>query len=333
MVRTDLVTGPADVTLEAVDPDVPEKRKMTGQVVDEKGNPVFGASVWLAGFLRDEMRITGPVEGADKVAFTDEQGRFLLTSSIPYEGWKLTVSARGFAKAESDKWLPTGDRNHEIRVEEGVLASGYVKRNGKPVPGYVVSICHGFGTGIIKNGVRGGQIMGTNERRIATDENGRFEFTNLMPEYEWLVYPDESNDSGAGYPVAESFDSPASGKSIELGDFELLTAGAIRGRVVMASGRPVPGDLALSVSLEFGRLSRQVPVAADGSFVVEDLPQDQFVLTVFRKNSRQQNYRLTPAGQQLQNSNRANSLALRLDGELNDLKLLVEVEGDLGDAR
>ena len=98
-----------DVKLNKIDADVPDDQKMTGRIVDEKGQPVVGAQVWITGAKQGGRKWWGRVRNTDKVAFSDENGQFLLTSSVPYEQWQLTVNARRFAKLEAEQEAPTPD--------------------------------------------------------------------------------------------------------------------------------------------------------------------------------------------------------------------------------
>lgn len=312
-----------EVALRPVSKDHPPKRMMTGRVVDEEGKPVLGASVWITGASKDGMVWIGQVKNVDKVAFTDESGSFLLTSTEDYDQWELAVHARGFAETEVDH-LDTGDHQHEIRMSAGVLLTGQVVRDGQPVPHHVVSISFGMRSPRAveeaqrKKGLPiNTQMQGSNERKIATDANGRFEFVNTIPMAGWYIHSDSSNDPAQGAFETEEIETGESGTTRDLGLFVLKPTCRLAGRVIMQDGGPVPPELRLFASLDFGRGHWQAAVRPDGAFEFPALPQDQIQLAIGREICR-----FVPGKQQIQQTD-GRWLTTRIDGDREDLELVL----------
>lgn len=129
-----------------------------GVVVDESGQPVVGASLYI-GFASSADNRTD--------ARSDENGKFEFTQ-VPFGEQKLVTQAEGFAadrkRMQFDEGAPDPD---PIRVElvRGRTISGLVvDRSGSPIAGVHMSPRH-FGQYI--------------QGRVVTDEAGRFEVENL----------------------------------------------------------------------------------------------------------------------------------------------------------
>jgi uncharacterized GH25 family protein len=276
--KVDLSGGNLEVVLELPNPDLPEKQKMTGVVVDENGAPVKAASVRISGAAQNGRVWGGSVDNTDLLVFTDQDGKFLLTSETEFDQWKLTVTAHEFARLETPH-LETGNRPHRLVLPKGCTITGRVVQNGVGVPNHVVSICHSWRSKPT-DGVYGGQTKGSNLKTATTDEQGRFEFANTIADSYWYIFSSLDGPPQPGAIACEEFESRSSGSIRELGDFELLPTRSISGKIIVAENQKIPEDLAVYATLEFGHSSRKATVHQDGSFEIDGLPQDQISLYV-----------------------------------------------------
>jgi hypothetical protein len=321
----DPIKGQTSVSLRPVVRSHPPNRMLTGRVVNEEGEPIFGAAVWVNGSRRTpESRYSyGQVQNVDKVAFTDENGEFIITATQDYEKLYLTVVARDFAQKDVG-FLDTGEQLHQIMLETGVSVRGTVVRDGRPVSNHVV--CVSFGERMTRDpfprSVRADQgvlfqLRGMNEQRIATDGDGRFEFRNMIPKTGWYIHSDGSNDLTHGAFATEEFFTDESASDCDLGEFDLLPARRVAGRVMVSNDQSLPGDFQFFAALDFGRAYWMAMIAADGTFEFNMLPQDQLEIKI-----SQREWTFTPQRQQLHRASK-DSLMLRIDRDIEDLILVV----------
>ncbi|MEM7164201.1 MAG: sigma-70 family RNA polymerase sigma factor [Planctomycetota bacterium] len=196
-----LTSDPANVQDNATADEADDSRPtgLFGNVVDEQGGPIAGATVYLAAPGEDES-------GARKSAratilaqtASDEAGRF----HIPPEDWPvadLGVSANGFLSALLLEVVP-GRLNEEVTVvlERGLPLSGrVVDELGGPVPGLELLTHTADGTGV--DHVSPSQTRLRAERaaladsasvyyqcEATSDRTGRVEFSGL-PEGDLIV--------------------------------------------------------------------------------------------------------------------------------------------------
>ena len=103
--------------------DLPDNRKATGIVVDEKGEPVFGAQVYITGAKQGDRKWWGQVRNIDKVAITDKDGKFVLTSDADFEQWQFSglcswvcqIQFRSLADRRSQSQIQIGSWLHRYR--------------------------------------------------------------------------------------------------------------------------------------------------------------------------------------------------------------------------
>ena len=244
-----------EIELLETDSDVPDDCKMTGTVLDGAGKPVLGAVVSITGAMQKGRKWWGQVKHVDHVAITGEDGKFLLTSSEGYEKWQLAIRARQFC-GHHTQMLETG-KHHTMKMDPGTLVTGRVVENGKPVAGHVI--------GIYPEQIQDfhGRLF-TKSREIATDENGRFEFVATRPNISWNIYSMMENKEGL--IETEAFDAGPTGKTKDLGEFELLAANTIRGTIKMVDGAEFPKDLRLFLNRDYAWDHRSLVLKDDGKF-------------------------------------------------------------------
>lgn len=310
LVRVDPVVDKADATLKPFDTDVADNQKMLGSVVDEEGKPIAGAIVWISGAKQGSRKWWGQVKQVDRVSVTDEKGKFLLTSEVPYDEWELTARANGFCQNKTEH-QPTGSKSYEIRLKRGVLLSGeVVSADGKPVANHVVGILQ-------RDRSARGHWVG--ERTIATGKDGQFSFTAVMPDDEWVIYSAIDGKNDVEFFQSEFFDSGENDAVKDLGEFIVKGHGKLRGQLVLPPGEALPKELRVSVSRKYAWNSQTATVNPDGSFQFPNLPLNEpLIITVSAKG-----FQLAQGKQSLQRKE-DNALGIFLDQEKTKIEIPIE---------
>ncbi len=239
-----------------------------GRVVDDHGSPVRDAVVEQQGVTFVGPRGPGRSFGSDDspdwiqpLAATDEQGEFEIAYGKPATEITLNVSPR--AMAPKLVTLPTGPEKRTIRVGQGATLRGrLLQPDGKPVGNAEI--------GVIAHSRASGTVFP--EVRIGTKENGTFVITNIPAGRIWYVYPKMESLAARGLagdavPIETKYD----GQEVDVGTIHLRTAYALRGRVVLSDGKPIPPDMHVTLSCDAGFDSQIAPVAEDGSFAFRGL--------------------------------------------------------------
>lgn len=267
--EVDPLVGEMNVKMIPTPTDMPPKRQLRGKVVDDYGNPVFGALVSISGALQDNRNWEGGVDNVDNASVTDEKGMFLLTSTEDFEAWRLSVNAADFVELKTDL-LETGERVHQLVMDPGARVFGTVTHDGKPVAGVTVGICQTF---------TGGKFVG--DYAIRTDDAGQFTFTSVVPEQNMTVYSKMEDGNELAFDVAR-FNSGKSGQQKDLGNFEMKPARSITGRIILSDGQKLPEDFRILFSREHAWDSQQIVVDPDGNFSIDGLPQNEAIKVSFR---------------------------------------------------
>lgn len=310
LVQVDPVIDKADATLKQFEIDIAENQKMLGTVIDEKGQPIAGAIVWITGAQQGERKWFGRVKDVERVSITDEKGKFLLTSEVPYDQWQLTIRATGFCQHKT-KHQPTGSTFYEIKLKEGVLLSGKVlAKDGKPAANHIV--------GILQRD-RNAMENWTGERTIATDKNGQFSFTAVMPDDEWVIYSAIEGKPNVEFFQSEFFDSDKNGTIQNLGEFKIKGHGKLSGKLELPPGESLPKELRVSVSRKYAWNSQTATIDPDGNFEFPNLPlSEPLVVTVIAKGFQ------LDEGKQTQQRTDVNGLGIFLDQAETKIKIPLE---------
>lgn len=301
LVRVDPVVDKADVTLKRFEHDVADNQKMLGKVLDAAGKPIAGAIVWITGAQQGERKWWGQVKQVERVSITGEDGKFLLTSEVPFDQWQLTVRATGFCQHKT-KHQPTGSNPYEIRLKEGVLLTGKVTTSvGEPAANHIVGILQ-------RNCIDIHRWVG--EQTIATDQNGRFSFTAVPPNDEWVIYSAIEGRSGVEFFQSEFFDSDQNGRTQDLGEFVIQGHGKLQGRLQLPPNESLPDELRVTVSRKYAWKSQTATVNAEGMFEFPNLPLNEpLVVQITAKG-----FKLDESKQTLQSADE-NGLGVFLDQE------------------
>ena len=306
LVRVDPVVDELNATLKPYKTDVAEKQKMQGTILDEDGKPINGAIVWISGAKQGESKWYGQVKHVDRVSITDKDGKFLLTSKVPYDEWELTARASGYCQNKLEH-QPTGSKPYEIRLKRGVIVTGkVVDAAGKPATKQLI--------GIIQRD-RGPENW-VGERLIATDKQGRFTFTAVLPDTEWSIYTAIDGKPDVEFFQSEFFDSGTNDTIQDLGKFEVKGHGKLSGKLVLPPGESLPKELRVSVSRKYAWKSQTATVDANGSFSLPNLPMGE-PLEIFVSV---EGFQLDQGKQKLQQSSE-NQLGIFLDREKTEIEI------------
>ncbi|MDR3639370.1 MAG: sigma-70 family RNA polymerase sigma factor [Isosphaeraceae bacterium] len=319
------VAKPADAGIDAPGPGVVIK----GVVVGPDRTPLVGA------------RLGSPiVKVREKGATTGPDGAFILTAEErPGFDFPLRVDAPGMASKmftiETTPRLPTtppigpvgppstvllmgtmGEIRPELEMGRGVVVTGRVVRDGKPVSGATVGIwrdARGFDA-----------LLGGIE--VKADGDGRFRFPNAPADATGWASVTTGSLQASGAVPPKAFRTGGDGSSTELGDLEVRPGRRLAGRVVFSDGKPVPRNAVVLAAADHVGGSLRAKVNAEGRFEVVGLPEGQVDVCVYFPDDRT----YAPAGYRASARNRCLDplnpwrLVGRLDRDLTGLTILFE---------
>jgi hypothetical protein len=202
------------------------------------------------------LELTGAREGEAPVhaeAVTAEDGSFVLEGLPP---GSFTLWASSEQGAGSRAGVPAGVEGVELRLEEGVTLEGLVLGGDEPLPEAQVTVIHEGPTRFFD---------------ARTDVGGRFR-VGPLPEAHYLLAI-----SAEGWLPRLFSSNSLDGPEARL---ELFRPRRLTGRV-LSGGAPAPGvEVLLDPWLLSSADDRRVKTDAEGRFLFESLPPDQYRLTV-----------------------------------------------------
>jgi protocatechuate 3,4-dioxygenase beta subunit len=236
--------APGDVTTNDIELRLEGCRaRVYGTVSDASGGPVSGARVFL-----DSV--------PDHLATTDEHGSFDLCTPLRQD--LLRVEAEGYGGS----WMPIsplGALRQDVALMPRASIVGIVVTSARPVPVPWALVSMRMG----------GELV----RRLRADERGRFELSGIAPG----SYMMEARSVGARshHPIEVSvFASSSAHVSVPV-DARVR----VSGRIVRRDGPVARAALSLGFAGTFERATT-VHTADDGSFVVDDAPPGDVLVTV-----------------------------------------------------
>lgn len=271
--KVDPQNDPATFVLKPIPVDVPENQQISGTVVDDQGKPIRGAAVFVAGFQKANQTMYGRAEGIDRVCITADDGKFLLTSTVPYERWSLQCQARGFVNAKTEL-VPTGFEPVSIAMKRGVTLTGKVlSQSGDPVAGHIV--------GLYPRRLPGSSeiLHLMKERIIATDAEGMFRFNALGPSMEWTIYSAIDDRDDVEFFQSSFFETGVDKTEKDLGEFSVKGNCRISGKIMLPEGESLPIESRISVSRKHAWKHQQAKVDLDtGEYSLPAMPKGETLL-------------------------------------------------------
>jgi hypothetical protein len=301
---------PADGEVKIVITPISEEKlkapsMIMGMIMDEKGQPVAGATVGPEGVAIGQSTHWGGTDRyVDPIAVADEHGRFRLYCTNSVERVHAVVEGRSVAK----RWIELKPgRDHLIRMQEGVTLSGFVRRDGRPVKDVLMGLA-------TKDRVCG-RFLRCEE--LATDQDGRFVVPNVPPKLEFVLYATMDSLPEGGVLPARIFTTEASGAKMDLGKFDVRAGNRVSGRVVLSDGKLVPPDTRIMLGREDAWDHREAILDSEGRFEFIGVPSESVGLSV-----RVKGYKLSKRNGSLDWYN--GGMVGKVDGNITDMIILMD---------
>jgi hypothetical protein len=308
--KVDPARAAPTAVLQPREPVTDPARVVHGVVVDTHDRPVRDAVVQpqgIQGVMENgrEGSVYGTIRGLDPVAVTNEKGEFELAHVRPFDAIVLQVEARGMAPKIATN-IATGAGTHAITVTDGALIRGRLVLDGKPVPNAEVGLMarqHGWGPNLKLYGYPLPEI------RVGVNEDGTFAITNVPPGVEWYVYGKMASlATRGGAPIVECA-TKQDGEEVDLGDIALAPPLRLRGKVVLADGKPMPEGMRVTIGPDRGFDSQTTVLGPDGSFEFAGLAKGGYTIFASVKGYGTPSRRPVP---------------VRVDGDVNEYILTLD---------
>jgi hypothetical protein len=239
-----------------------------GRIVDAKGEPVRDALITQQGIIFERGRSFGDQGWIDLAAVSNRAGEFEMAYGKPAKAMILEVATRGMAPKLVS--LPTRAERHTVTVTDGATIRGRLVHDGKPVANaqFVLST-HSRYSGSVFQDVR-----------IGTNEKGEFTITNTPPGRVWDLYPSMDSLAPKGLAARVTFVATKDdGQKIDVGDIPANPGHALRGRIVIADGSPIPAGMRVSLFADRIPDRQSLALPPDGSFEFKGLANGVYTLS------------------------------------------------------
>ncbi|MBX5461206.1 MAG: hypothetical protein IRZ28_08955 [Steroidobacteraceae bacterium] len=263
----------ASAALTTREPIEDVRRVLRGRVVDAKGRAVAGAVVEGSGmtYMGPDGHsytwwVSEPRSWSDKLAVTNENGEFELAASRPLLQMSVRISPRAMAPSLFSG--STGAERHTITLTSGATVHGRLLANGKPVPGVEL----GLVTSLRDSAYWHPEV------RIATDERGRFAFTNVPPGRVWELYAIAESFAGRGAVKPVLLATGRDGDIVDVGDVHVERGLTLSGRIVLTDGKAIPEGMRLLIGPTSGGITHTITLPPDGRFTVSGLLEGAYAL-------------------------------------------------------
>lgn len=267
-----------------------------GRVTTAAGEPLSCAVV----------HVVTPELGVPQV-YTDAQGRYRI-EGLPAARLILQARKLGYIMLEHGQSRPSdapvpivlraGERRQEVDFvlpRQAVLSGAVIDEHGEPVEGVMVLASR-------LRRVDGRSVVQMTSLPRASDDRGQYRLTGLEPgaylvsaQMRGAVSPAGGGESPRGYASifypGTSDVSAAQQVTVDIGQdahgidlaFVRTPTATITGVALDTNGRPFNGSVQVTVSGRSGAVSFDtwsVPIAADGSFRVRDVPPGDYAVKV-----------------------------------------------------
>lgn len=221
-------TGPADLGALTLTPGA----RVAGQVVDGRGRPVAGASVFRLLQAGQPGELAEGLRDRKPDAATGADGRFALADLSPGLPVHLLVTARGYLPEIRRGVQPPTAKPVVVRLQAGVsLAGRVIDEAGRPVPGAEVELVWAPSVPGHERLQAGAAVS----RHATADRDGRFEIPDLPLDRVTLAVDAPGFAPSRGVEAALPLP-----KGEEL-TVRLERGATLEGRVSTSAGEPVSG--------------------------------------------------------------------------------------------
>jgi hypothetical protein len=153
---------------------------------------------------------------------------------------------------------------------------------------------------------------------VGTDAAGRFTFTNVVPDRDYVVYGAMTALAGRGAAKAKTVPIGGHGSTADSGELSVGPSYRLSGRVVLSDGKALPQGTLVMLSRDSAWDSQLAEAGPDGRFAFEGVPPEVVSVGV-----RVKGYHLSDANASLDVLNRL-SLEGRVDGDITDLRIQLD---------
>jgi hypothetical protein len=307
-------TGPIETKLAPPNcPEAPPGSTLRGRVVDGQGRPIVGATVQHRLIIFKDGTVRGGCSpGTEQQMITDQSGDFMITLDKPVASIDVKVEAKGFAQ-KIFTGLTSGTLRYDLTMTEGAAVKGRVICNGQPLASVSVGVAAIH---------RGQDTQGNYE--AATDADGRFAFSNLPPNIEYLLYGIMRTLQSFGALPPLQLWTGGDGSQSDTGDLMIVPAHRLAGRIILDDGQPIPPKTRLFVGLHGAWDPLEPEVDKDGSFETTGIPSG-----LIRVSLRVPGYRVSRKNDS-QDVLNPNCLVGSVSDDLTNLVILMEKGAMLG---
>jgi hypothetical protein len=288
--------------MEATTPDL----RIAGLVIAGDGQAVAGATIQIQGASvvngSESWGQTGLF--VNQTVVSDAQGHFLIRCKPGVELAYAMAFARGAAPRPVQ--LRPG-HDYLVRLQEGVIVTGRVVADGRPVAGAVV--------GVGPAAPLSGEVFRSDQ--IATDSNGRFSLFDLPAKKSLRLFATMDSLQGKGALPAKQFTSGKNKTTTDLGDLALQPGYRVTGQIVLADGKPMPERTRLLLGREGVSDYSEVALDAGGRFEFQMVPAGSVSLS-----ARLKGYKFSQRNPSLDWLN--GGIVGKVDRDITNLTLLME---------
>lgn len=238
-------------------------REIRGRIVDSKGNPVVGATVAPKAMRKPTSIQFGGFTGTDALSVSNEKGEFVIRVGEPSNQYDVSIHARDLAPQMVAKLVP-GDEPRKIQLVLGASVTGRVVRGNKPVAGIRI--------GIGQTSRRSESYLG--ETAIATDKDGKFLITNLLPHENYNLHAFMSELAPQAILTKRVILGDDDSRT-DAGSLEVIPGRRLAGVVVMPDGKVLPAHTRVMIALESSMDNVTVELDPAGHFEFSGAPPEE----------------------------------------------------------
>lgn len=285
-----------------------KEHAIAGRVLDEKGEPIWGAEVRSVGIRTGNYTGSGQMEGVDRLTVTNPKGEFVITTENTDAEIAVRIGGPGFAAMAIDFQRPGGG-SVDYKLTAGATIRGKLIKDGNPVPKITVGA-------MLTD--RSFEHM-TLEREAITNDEGIFVFEHVAANDEYHVYTKMKSAGEQGAMKLTNIKTPNDNQAIELGDVALEPALVLAGKVQAGEGQALPRRVRLTLNRERAKDSISATTDAEGKFKLTGIPASEPIALQVRA----QNHYLSRENFSLDPLNTWRLMGI-VDENIEDLEILLE---------
>lgn len=249
-------------------PDPVKSKIVRGRILGANGEPLAGAIVYTTS-VDSANSSSSWTPGTDPIVVSGVDGRFEIVCDAkgrpdaPYLGVKTRIEADHYARHVTSR-LTFGEDETEIRLSRGARLTGRVELGGKNASG--IRVCLFPESGLM--------LTAWDELSVSPDAQGGFEFQNVAAGKKFLLYAVEGSGDRPRVSEIRTIESAAEATAADAGVVTFGPGLQVKGRVEVEDESPaLPEGSWICIARNDAWVSWAAPLAADGSFSLDGLPQ------------------------------------------------------------